>query len=839
MALASHWETLIFAIVSPFLVLVTGVLFTAVLKLRSRPASLISVFVLGYASIVFTAETLGSSYGLSDRTYWIALQSVWLLIAVSTWIARRRPGMPTGFALPGTDALGSARRHPLTLALAAIVACTYAIGAWLIVTVPPNNYDGLSYHLARVAYWLQFDSLLPWATNNPRQLMFPMNAEIGILWTFLLGEVDRFAGFVQWVSAIASALAVFGMARLAGFTRSRSAFPALVFLTLTQVMLQSTTVQNDLVIGAFFAASIYMLTFGLKRQNIGALIVSGIGFGLGIGTKFTAALLLPGMAMFLAIVWLQSRRQRGLLLAWSASAMAGVILFGSFVYVLNVAVYGGPLGTHGFTRPPVSDYAMTDRGWQKVTYSRTELVVVNFPRYLTQFLDFSSFQEFGRAMTRMKYSLFERVFRDSPIATAWTHGRWDWAASRSMWWGIQEDTSWFGPLGALVFLPGVVYGLWCGLARRGGLLFPVAAMTVIFFVVASAAQVYTPAKGRYFVLCLSASGVLLIVPVLSDRPLARMYRAMVVVLAGITSFGNALNNVSKPVLGDHSILHSNASNPRMIDGTLNAFSRAIDQTIANGECLVLVGGMDTAEYLFFGRRRDLCVIPVVASDPARRLNLTGLRHSAPRFLLEGRAGWPSQTSDYVVIDGTSLRGREVDAAGFELLCHYPALDYYFFRAISKVQGLPPQAEAVYDFDETTLGAGWSLPEGRAQETSFRWTVATNASVSAVRLVDDTQGYQVELRLVAAINDRVLESLRLVANGDEIPLTRETNKVYSGLIPAAVVRARDGVLQLVIHTDDLASPEQLGIGADPRQLGVAVDAIRVVPLAGKPRLVVLR
>jgi len=141
MALASHWETLIFAIVSPFLVLVTGVLFTAVLKLRSRPASLISVFVLGYASIVFTAETLGSSYGLSDRTYWIALQSVWLLIAVSTWIARRRPGMPTGFALPGTDALVSARLHPLPLAFAAIVAFTYAIGAWLIVTVPPNNYD--------------------------------------------------------------------------------------------------------------------------------------------------------------------------------------------------------------------------------------------------------------------------------------------------------------------------------------------------------------------------------------------------------------------------------------------------------------------------------------------------------------------------------------------------------------------------------------------------------------------------------------------------------------------------------------------------------------------------
>jgi len=118
------------------------------------------------------------------------------------------------------------------------VVLVYLTGAVLIIFVPQNNYDSMTYHLSRVGYWMQHQSLTPWPTPNPRQTTSPLNAELGILWTTLLTRSDRLAGFVQWFSAIGTALAIYGISQLMGVKRYQGVFASFLWMTFPPIVLQ-------------------------------------------------------------------------------------------------------------------------------------------------------------------------------------------------------------------------------------------------------------------------------------------------------------------------------------------------------------------------------------------------------------------------------------------------------------------------------------------------------------------------------------------------------------------------------------------------------------------------
>lgn len=399
--------SLFFLVTSPLLAFLAGLLLSATLKLPTKPAKLISIFMICFAEIVLIAEILGSVYALSNRALWLLLQLIFLLLSIIIWWRVGRPIINFRIQLSFEEVVTSLRKYPLLWALGVGVVITYGLGAWLILYVPPNNLDGLSYHLTRVAYWLQFDSLFPWETLNVRQTTFPLNAEIAVMWTILLRGTDQFAGFVQWLSALISAVGIFGIGRFLGFSRAQCAFPALIYLTLSQVFLQSTSVQNDLVISAFVVSAVYLLLLGIRRQHHGALLISGICVGLAVGTKSTAVFILPGLAAAAFLLWIQDIPSRfKLLWRWSVACSGSILLLGVYIYILNVAAFGNPLGSEDYSeRLSTSTYAVSrvyglTTPLYEVSYSRLDLLAINAPRYFTQMLSF---------YTRLfKYRLFSQ-----------------------------------------------------------------------------------------------------------------------------------------------------------------------------------------------------------------------------------------------------------------------------------------------------------------------------------------------------------------------------------------------------------------------------------------------
>ncbi|NDJ75993.1 MAG: glycosyltransferase family 39 protein, partial [Chloroflexi bacterium] len=327
-----------------------GVFAGARLRLPSKPAHLLSWFLLAYANIVLTCELAGTFFMLDEIGFHLAIHVLLLGMAIYLWWRAGQPlllGPLSGeVARPTWQTVrASFTRFPALWALGSGVILVYLINAIVILIMPPNNWDSMTYHMPRVVHWLQRGSFFHWDTPDARQVIFPMNAELGILWTMLMSGTDTYVEFVQWSMVAVAGLGIYGLGRLLGFPRPGSVFAVLLWATLPEIVLQSTSTQNDLVVSAFFVSAVYLLFLGMKTSHNGALVLSGLAFGLAFGAKSTMFFVLPGFGLALLGVWWQTGRA-GLrqLVVWGTSALLMTVLLGLYVYVLNTIYYDNPLG---------------------------------------------------------------------------------------------------------------------------------------------------------------------------------------------------------------------------------------------------------------------------------------------------------------------------------------------------------------------------------------------------------------------------------------------------------------------------------------------------------------
>ena len=182
-------------------------------------------------------------------------------------------------------------------------------------------------HMVRVGYWLQFGSFLHWASQNILQIIYPINAQSQILWTVLMTGSDHLAGFVQFMGIPIGGISIIGICRLLNYSRPQSVFAGLLWMTLPEIILQSTTTQNDLVVSGLIIACVYFLYDGLISGNSEAFVLSSLALGLALGTKQTTFFILPGLGLICLIIFLThslvrtENRLRAVLLRYYPAAL--------------------------------------------------------------------------------------------------------------------------------------------------------------------------------------------------------------------------------------------------------------------------------------------------------------------------------------------------------------------------------------------------------------------------------------------------------------------------------------------------------------------------------------
>jgi hypothetical protein len=321
----------------------------------ARFSSLVSAVLLGYLTLV--AATVGGVLALSpfrevNPGGLGVVEGLLLVAALALWFLRGRPGLPVGNAWAVVRVLlGRPETAVFLVAVLAMLGYELVLG----LTVPANNWDSLTYHLARVAAWVQHDGVY-WIPNAPTDRIneFQPLAEQQIFFLFAATKSGALYALPQFVSELVILVAVYGAARRLAFDVRSSACASLLLATFSLLALQATTAQNDLVAAAFPIVAACLL---LGETNLEAAL-AGVAVAFGLGVKLTTALVLPILAL-LAIL----RGRRGALTAL-AGALVAFAAIGMWGYVLNHDHTGKLLGHGGgrienTTSPSWPDTAVT------------------------------------------------------------------------------------------------------------------------------------------------------------------------------------------------------------------------------------------------------------------------------------------------------------------------------------------------------------------------------------------------------------------------------------------------------------------------------------------------
>lgn len=332
-------------------------------RVRLRPieaAAWTAVAWAALASILVFALSLGAGHNLNapargqlDRT---ALVAIWLPLALAgavVLIDRRRVI---------AELLADVRLRWRELCrldrviVGWIVVCALLVGLVAIVSAP-TTWDSMTYHLTRVAAWLQLGGVNHYATSALPQLFQPPGAEILIAQLQALVGGDRYAAAVQTVAyLLAIGLGAQIAARLGGGRRAQLV-AALLVATAPMAIMQGSSTQNDLLVAVWLlvAASQALAIAQEPRLAVVRSLVAAGAVALALLTKGTAWIYLPPILLLLA--WAIVRR-----LGWArfaAIATAGLAI----VLALNVVPWAQNQQTFGqyiFSGADAFDYS-TDR----------------------------------------------------------------------------------------------------------------------------------------------------------------------------------------------------------------------------------------------------------------------------------------------------------------------------------------------------------------------------------------------------------------------------------------------------------------------------------------------
>lgn len=233
----------------------------------------------------------------------------------------------------------------LLLPVVLILGITF-ISAFL---TPPNNWDGHSYHIARIMHWEQNQSVAHYPTAMEKQLIFPPWAEFAISHTIILGKTDALSNLLQWFSFFLALIAVSNLAKKMGLSEKSQMITVLLAATLPMALLQSVTVQNDLVTTCWVLIFLNFWWDAVQRTEKSNPVLSrlnilmGLSAGLAVLTKGTAPIYL---ALFFIVLFLKTFANSKMKAVFQMLLVGGTALsINAGHFIRNIQVFGVPLGT--------------------------------------------------------------------------------------------------------------------------------------------------------------------------------------------------------------------------------------------------------------------------------------------------------------------------------------------------------------------------------------------------------------------------------------------------------------------------------------------------------------
>lgn len=185
-----------------------------------------------------------------------------------------------------------------------------AIVLVLAVCTTPYNWDSMTYHLPRIAYWTQNRSVEHYATNSIRQIASPVLGEFVNLHVYILSRGrDTLFNMLQAGSYITCAFLVGAIADKLGCNRLFKFLAMLIYMTMPIAFAEALTTQVDNFATVWLLFYVYVLLdlvkakkMECKSAEIDKVFIMGMCVAWGYLTKPSVCI-----AMVIFAVWLLVR----------------------------------------------------------------------------------------------------------------------------------------------------------------------------------------------------------------------------------------------------------------------------------------------------------------------------------------------------------------------------------------------------------------------------------------------------------------------------------------------------------------------------------------------------
>ena len=138
----------------------------------------------------------------------------------------------------------------------------------LAIKTVPYTWDSMTYHLARIAYWKQNQSVAHYATNVVRQVTSPVLAEFINLQIYIsMNGNDLFMNILQSISYITNAVVIYQISFKLGCRKNLCFLAAFLFMTMPIAFGESLTTQVDQFASMWTLSFVYILLDYLQVEK--------------------------------------------------------------------------------------------------------------------------------------------------------------------------------------------------------------------------------------------------------------------------------------------------------------------------------------------------------------------------------------------------------------------------------------------------------------------------------------------------------------------------------------------------------------------------------------------
>ena len=334
------------AFIIPLFIIITALLYFYLGK-NSLRDSAIKSFLLTFLIILISTEIL-SIFNVITFS-WILISWVLSLagVVIGLMFRWRSQGNLDLTSTSSNKVQNKNGSHSFHYICGAIIITILLITLFIALKAPPNNYDSMTYHMARVSHWIQNQSIRYYPTAIPRQNYSMPLAEYAILHLQLLSKSDQYANLVQWFSFVIAIILSTQISRELKVSAKGQWITGIITATLPMAILQSTSTQNDLVVGVFCLSFFYFLLRAVNTLDWEDLFFASLSMGFALGTKGTAYVFCAAIGVTIGGIHLLKKKWgeiKGFVLRYSFIIVMALLL-NTGIYSRNIALYNNPIFT--------------------------------------------------------------------------------------------------------------------------------------------------------------------------------------------------------------------------------------------------------------------------------------------------------------------------------------------------------------------------------------------------------------------------------------------------------------------------------------------------------------